>query len=200
VIANSPENKALFTHFINEITKAGYDVHIGPLSTNRTYAQQAALKAENPNNAAPGHSRHNRLSAIDITVSKGNKYYSKNTSEAEWRSTGVPFIATSLGLQWGGPASNGMFGSYVDRVHFEIPGSGQTTTVKTKKYKSVNKPIKVKALDTDAVFSKFKVNQFAFNFFLKKLQFDPAYRVVKSRTIKNPDGSLPEVIVTGRKR
>lgn len=197
---SAPESKALFTRFINEITKTGYNVFIGPLSTNRTYAQQAALKALNPNNASPGHSRHEKFAAIDITVSKDGKTYGKNTAEAEWRATGVPFIATTLGLQWGGPANNGTFGNYIDRIHFEVPSNGTGNTTKIKKYKSVNHPIKTKGLDTDAVFSKFKVNSFTMNFFLKRLQFSSEYRVVKNRIIRNPDGSLPEVTVTGRKR
>jgi hypothetical protein len=200
---NYPANKDLFIRFINGITSSGYSVTLLPLSTNRSYIQQAALKAANPLNASPGSSQHEVGKAIDISVknSQSGKYYSKNTSQADWISTGVPGIASSLGLQWGGPTNDGTFGSYVDRVHFQLTTSSPGNNVNNipVEYDYVN--VTTSGLDRDAIFSNFKVDPFVFNFFLKGLQNDPSYRNVISRQIsQNGAQVLPTATVTAKKK
>jgi len=58
----------------------------------------------------------------------------------------------------------------------------------SNQFKTIQKRVKRNSLDLDAVFTKFKVNKFSLNFFLKNLQFDSDYKNVRSRTIKKPDG------------
>jgi hypothetical protein len=67
-------------------------------------------------------------------------------------------------------------------------------------FKTIRKSVKRNSLDLDTVFTKFKVNKFSLNFFLKNLQFDPDYKNARSRTIKNPDGSFLDIYVTAKKR
>ncbi|HWI92438.1 MAG TPA: M15 family metallopeptidase, partial [Flavisolibacter sp.] len=201
-----PQSKALFTKFINAITAKGFKVILLPMATNRSYAEQAALKHNNINNARAGHSKHEKGMAIDITVASewGGKVYSKQTSESDWRLTGVPAIANQLGLRWGGAANNGTFGSYVDRVHFEVPdlGTVPTEVITEDIIEEVTEIRKQKTLDREGIFKNFRVNKFTFNFFLKDRQFDPDYRKVTSRQIFNSDaqGSLPDVVVTANKK
>lgn len=193
-----PQNKNIFIRFINEINAINYKVTILPLAANRTYIQQAALKELDKRNAAPGHSRHEVGRAIDITVENviTGGYCTKTTDEETWRVTGIPEIANKLGLQWGGPANNGTFGNYVDRVHFELPSTLGTKMVQEDVYETVTEQRKTRILDREGVFKNFKVNKFTFNFFLKKLQFDPKYREVKNRNVYESDqaGSLPGFI------
>jgi hypothetical protein len=70
------------------------------------------------------------------------------------------------------------------------------------KYEEYTETITKKDLDRDKVFSNFKVNKFTFNFFLKKLQFDPTYRRVTSRNIYKTDqaGSPLDVVVKSVKK
>lgn len=188
-----PENKKVFIEFINRINASGYSVILLPMATNRTYIEQAELKRQNSANAAAGHSRHEVGRAIDITIVnlRTGKYYSKQTSESEWRSTGVPAIANSLGLQWGGKENNGTFGKYIDRVHFEMQGSPVTTekfeTITVDDIREVKRIVKTKGVDQNEVFKNFKVNKFTFNFFLKNLQFNPEFREVRSKQVYNSD-------------
>lgn len=196
-----PENKKLFIRFINAINKAGYNVILIEGATNRSYAEQAALKRKNTNNAKPGTSRHEKASAIDATIvnKKTGKIYSKNTPKAEWIATGIPALAKSMGLEWAD--GDGSFGNYVDRVHFQISNSRETGELDTKdEFTETTEEIQTSIIDRDAVLSNFKVNQFVFNFFQKKLQFDPAYRTVTNRQIlSNSGGELKEIIISGRK-
>lgn len=203
-----PSTKNLFIKFINSITSKGYVVELLPDAVNRTYAQQAALNLKGSRNADAGTSKHEFGKAIDITVRdvENKKIYSKSTSEQEWRSTGIPAIANSLGLKWAGN-NDGTFGTkgtkgyYIDRVHFEI-ASVNVSTVTEDVFEEVKEIRKYRGIDREGIFKNFKVNKFTFNFFLKKLQFDPEYRIVRSRNIYNSDqeGSLNEVIVTGNGR
>ena len=196
-----PENKKLFTTFVNRITKAGYDVTI--TSTERSYTQQAKLNAENQKKglpaAKPGTSKHEKGMAIDMNLfhKPSSTYYTHSTSKENWVATGVPEIAKSLGMIWGGDWLN------YDRVHFEIStGNTSTETVLVDDIRSVTREITVKGFDESKVFSNFKVNKFTFNFFLKKLQFDPSYKNITSRQVYNSDqeGSLQEVIVTSKSK
>jgi hypothetical protein len=201
-----PSSKILFTKFINAITDRGYNVILLDGSTNRTYQEQAALHRTNSSNADAGHSRHERGEAIDITIvdPKSGKHYSKNTSELEWRSTGIPQIAISMGLQWGDATNRGVFGTYIDRVHFqlhEFGGNGEDAITEPI-YDEVTEYRNERGLDREGIFKNFKVNKFAFNFFLKNLQFDPTYREVKSRNIYQTDaeGSLLDVTITAKSK
>lgn len=132
-----PENKKKFIRFINAINASGYKVILIEHSTNRSYAQQAALKLADKRNASAGNSNHEFGRAIDITVvnAKTGKVCSKRTSEEEWRATGVPAIANQLGFRWGGSSNDGTFGTkgqkgyYIDRVHFELLGKGGSAAI-----------------------------------------------------------------------
>lgn len=198
-----PQSKQLFIKFINGINERGYSVILVPDSTNRSYERQAALRAQNKLNARPGTSKHERGSAIDITIidSKTGKTYSKNTSEAEWRSTGVPALANSLGLQWGGPANNGTFDNYIDRVHFEIKNYSAPALTKPSITEDYVQEVRTKGIDLEGVFTNFKVNRFAFNFFLKNRQFSDEFKSVKSRSVYDNDGeTLKEVVIIEKRK
>lgn len=201
-----PQSKALFIKFINAVVAKGYKVTLLPLATNRTYAEQAALKKQNIGNASAGHSKHEKGRAIDITITNQftGEVYSKHTSEVKWRLTGVPLIANQLGLRWGGVSNDGTFGSYVDRVHYEIPdlSNVETEVIEEDIMEEVTEMRKQKTMDREGIFKNFKVNKFTFNFFLKNRQFDPQYRKVTSRQIFNSDaqGTMPEVVITAKKK
>lgn len=199
-----PKSKNLFINFINLINQKGYWVHIGARSANRTYEQQAALKRENKNNADPGHSKHERGSAIDITLidKQSGKIHSKNTDKDAWIATGVPAIAESLGLQWGG--GDGSFGNYIDRVHFEIKQKTELLShaqQEADQYEYVTENVKKMVIDKNQIFRNFKVNQFSFNFFRKRLQNSSEFRNVTSRKIYDNGGQLlDDVIVRSTKK
>lgn len=194
-----PNNKKLFIRFINGINKLGYEVAV--TSTERSYAVQAALKLLNTNNAAPGTSKHEKGAAIDINIKniKTGESFKKHTSKEQWEATGVPALANSIGLQWAG--GDGNFGSYVDRVHFQIINStdGRADAEDVEEY---TEEVKTKGIDRDAAFQNFKVNRFSFNWFLKGNQMDSAWKTVNSRSVRNSDqeGSLKTVEVVGRKK
>jgi hypothetical protein len=185
-----PENKKLFIRFINGINKLGWNVDVR--STNRSYAEQAAIHIENSNNAAPGHSTHESGGAIDINIINRNTgvRLKKLSPKEDWIASGVPGLARSMGLQWAG--GDGSFGKYVDRVHFQIRNSRETEQAETQveQFEEYTEDVKTKGLDRDAVFSNFKVNNFVFNFFQKGLQFDPEYRIVTSRIVQTNSGGL----------
>lgn len=191
-----PESKKKFLKFINAITKNGYKVLlIDADATNRTYARQAALYAQDNRNAKAGHSTHEHGQAIDITVThaKTGKVCSKRTSEEDWKATGVPKIANQLGLRWAGN-NDGTFGTkgtgryYIDRVHFQIEGEGGSTPAITENiYEDYVEYITTKGIDESIVFQNFKVNKYTFNFFLKNMQFKPEYKQVRSKQVYNSD-------------
>ena len=197
-----PKNKQTFINFINLINASGYWVHVGALSANRTYAQQAALKRENDNNASPGHSNHERGAAIDITLTdkKSGRVHSKTTDKAAWIATGVPAIARSLGLRWAN--GEGSFGSYIDRVHFEIASAPSNLEVSTEdEYEETTETQKSMVIDKAGVFQNFRVNKFVFNFFRKRLQQSPEYKYVTSRKIYDNGGQvLPNVTIQSTKK
>lgn len=114
----NPIVKQKFADFISKIEKMGYYVQIN--SSYRTFARQNDIKynpkdpSYDPSAAAPGLSLHNYGLALDLQVSKNGKTYGKTTSDAEWLSTGIPQLAKSMGMIWGGDA----FAGYQDAVHF----------------------------------------------------------------------------------
>ncbi len=198
-------NRNLFIGFINAINRAGYWVRV--TSTQRSYQEQWQLKygkGGNLNNAEPGHSHHEHNEAIDINIvdKKTGKVYKKQTSEAEWRATGVPAIANSLGLRWGGKTNDGKFGTYVDRVHFEasnnISDLQHNGRYNQDEFIITQVPTTETGVDRESIFSNFKVNKFVFNFFLKGLQMDSQYRTVSDRFIDNGSKIMPEFVGTQR--
>jgi hypothetical protein len=92
----------------------------------RTYAEQAKLHAQNPNNAKPGTSSHNFGFAFDVNVrdKSGNIILRKSSTSKQWKDSGVIDIAKELGMLWGG---DGLFGGYHDPVHFFIKPNGKST-------------------------------------------------------------------------
>jgi len=117
-----PKYQNLFRKFIAEIEKnTNYKVLI--TSGFRSFAKQAQLHLENSSNAAAGKSLHNFGLAIDINLvsKKDGSMLMKASSDESWKKSGVLDIAKKLGLEWGG---GGKFGSYDDRVHFQVPLSG----------------------------------------------------------------------------
>lgn len=106
-----------FRSFISdfEASRPGFKVLI--TSGYRSFAKQASLKAENDNNARPGHSTHNYGLSIDINVVQGNIVIArKDSADAVWEGLGILQIASKYGLTWGGNS----FGNYKDRVHFGL--------------------------------------------------------------------------------
>lgn len=82
----------------------------------RTFTEQKKLYAQNPKNAKPGTSKHEKKNAIDLNLTlNGLVVFRKSTPKSEWEKTGVPGIARSMGFRWGGD-----FKTYHDPVHFEI--------------------------------------------------------------------------------
>jgi hypothetical protein len=194
-----PESKNIFVKFINEINKLGYRVDI--TDTVRSWDEQWKLKygiGGNLANAEPGTSKHEQGAAIDINLvnDKTGERLRKNSPYESWLRSGVPALAKSIGIRWAG--GNGSFGYYVDRVHFEIQGVA-IPQAQTQKQEYIT--VTEKTIDRNAVFSEMKVNKFSFNFFHKKLQFDPAYKEVKSRSIQEQGGQLlSEVEVIGKRK
>jgi hypothetical protein len=82
----------------------------------RTAAQQNALHAKDSRNAVAGHSSHEVGHAIDLNFSKDGVYLRKATDKATWEKSGIPAIAKTLGITWGGTA----FKTLYDPVHFQI--------------------------------------------------------------------------------
>lgn len=189
--------------FINEINRLGYWVILINGATNRSYEEQAELKRLNDKNAKAGHSRHERGAAIDITIKNKTTgvIHSKTTSKEGWVATGVIALAKSMGLQWAG--GDGSFGSYIDRVHFQIIGNGEKSVTYEDRVEEYTEEKIVKEINRDKVFSNFKVNKFSFNFFLKGMQFNSSLRKVTSRNVYQNDAQgtpLPVVVKAKRKK
>ena len=90
----------------------------------RTFAEQAKLHKENPQNAKAGFSDHNYGFAVDVNVidpKTGKIILKKANSSADWEKSGVVKIAKDMGFKWGG---GGAFGGYHDPIHFYIDPKG----------------------------------------------------------------------------
>lgn len=111
----NPAYQKLFADFVAKIIKMGYKVQIN--SSYRDFLKQAQQHKDDARNAPAGSSMHNYGLALDLQVSKNGKVYGKSTSDAEWLSTGIPQLAKSMGLEWGGD-----FVGYQDAVHFSVKG------------------------------------------------------------------------------
>jgi hypothetical protein len=105
--------KPIFERFIKELKKRGFDVYI--TSSYRTFEKQAELKKLNSKNASPGLSPHNYGMAIDINVRDGLTWLRKASSKEDWEKSGIPEIARSMGIRWGGD-----FRTYYDPIHFDV--------------------------------------------------------------------------------
>jgi hypothetical protein len=101
-----------FLNILNE-KYPGYTLTIN--ATYRSYQRSIELKRQNPNNSTPGFSSHNYAFAIDMNVTdpNGNTYTKGNRTP--WVESGIPEVAKSLGMRWGGDFKN-----YVDCVHFDV--------------------------------------------------------------------------------
>lgn len=166
-------DKQVFIALINAINSKGFRVFI--TSTKRSYTEQAALYKANNKNAHPGHSHHETGKAIDINIidDRTAKHYKKDTLKSEWEATGIPQLARSMGLKWGGSD----FTNYYDPVHFELLETGSNNTNSTQgEYEDIfeerEKKVLRKGLARDKIFSNFKVNKDVFNFFLRHEQFN----------------------------
>ena len=101
-----------FLNILNE-KYPGYILTINAIY--RSYQRSIELKRQNPNNSTPGFSSHNYAFAIDMNVTdpNGNTYTKGNRTP--WVESGIPEVAKSLGMRWGGDFKN-----YVDCVHFDV--------------------------------------------------------------------------------
>jgi peptidoglycan LD-endopeptidase CwlK len=106
--------RPIFSNFIQKIKDLGWDVRI--TSGYRTFQEQDALHKENASNGLPGRSWHNYGASCDINAEKDGKLLRKASSIAEWEASGIPALAKSMGLKWGG-----LFTTYHDPIHFEFP-------------------------------------------------------------------------------
>ena len=101
--------------FLNTLNEKypGYELIIN--ATYRTYQRSIELKAQNSKNATPGYSPHNYAYAVDMNVRDTNgKVYLKKERKP-WVESGIPAIAKSFNMRWGGD-----FATYVDCVHFDV--------------------------------------------------------------------------------
>jgi hypothetical protein len=114
-------------------------------SLYRTFAEQSALKKQNPKNAAPGESRHNFAAAVDMVVAppqengdyananlinnlgspEASNWLVKNRKKGLWEQSGIAELASQIGIQWGGN-----FTSYQDYIHFAWPFSKKEAIAK----------------------------------------------------------------------
>ena len=109
---NTQDTWRKFLNTLNE-KYPGYTLSIN--ATYRTYQRSIELKQQNPKNATPGYSPHNYAFAVDMNVidTTGKVYRKKDRKP--WVESGIPKIAKSLGMRWGGDFKN-----YIDCVHFDV--------------------------------------------------------------------------------
>ena len=91
----------------------GYTLSIN--ATYRTYQRSIELEKQNPKNSTPGYSPHNYAFAIDMNVTDPNGDEYRKENRTPWVESGIPGVAKSLGMRWGGDFKN-----YVDCVHFDV--------------------------------------------------------------------------------
>jgi hypothetical protein len=102
----------LFSEFLDKIqTELFCDVRINCVYDS--YQQGVELNKQDARN--PIFSFHTFGIAIDLDVIKDDRTYFKHDSLKDWQSTGVPTLATKLGIRWGG-----VFQGYQDCVHFDL--------------------------------------------------------------------------------
>ena len=88
----------------------GYTAYVNAIG--RTNQKSAELQSQGAN-AAPGKSKHNYYSAVDMNIRdpKGKTFMKKEREP--WLNSGIVTLAESLGFKWGGN-----FSGYVDSIHF----------------------------------------------------------------------------------
>lgn len=120
----APSAQPIFREFIRRVEALGYSVII--TSAVRTFKNQAGQGGDN---ARVGYSTHEYGLATDINLQKGTSYWRKSTPKSEWEATGVPAIARSLGMRWGGD-----FQSYKggDEVHFDLKDKYDINTLRAR--------------------------------------------------------------------
>ena len=101
--------------FLNTLEEKypGYTLSIN--ATYRTYQRSIELKAQNSKNATPGRSPHNYAYAVDMNVIDPTGVTYRKKDRKPWVESGIPKVAKSLGMRWGGDFKN-----YVDCVHFDV--------------------------------------------------------------------------------
>lgn len=196
------ESKSRFVQFINATNALGWFFII--TSGVRDKIQQLALKKQNDKNATPGHSKHELKLAIDVNLINGGVQLTSLSSKSAWQSSGVPQVAETLGIGWGGES----FKNYYDPIHFELMGGPQnkisTATNNVPKYTTTTNDVTSQQIDLDKTVSNFKVNPQVFNFFLRKEQLSREYMTVKTKfsqsdgTKQDIDNKEPVIIVGKR--
>lgn len=198
------ETQPIFRRFLNKLEQIGWSVYI--TSARRSYEEQKAINLENSKAAAAGRSMHNFGRAIDLnltakrdlgdfrkgfrlTLAIGDNKVEANRRRRrpDWLKAGIPQIAESFGIFWGGHYSN-----YADNVHFEIPLSKDRMVELEKMrdhndfdtYQKRTERVKVgeqEVVDEMAVFSNFKVDKEIFNFFLRRqevgIKYNQSFRI-----------------------
>jgi hypothetical protein len=107
-----PDARKTFEAFLNGIKRLGYIPVIR--ESNRSAKQQAYYHKQDKRNPPPGKTSHEIGKAVDMDIYKNGKVLSKHTPKALWLNTGVPNLAQSLGIRWGGN-----FKGYADNNHFD---------------------------------------------------------------------------------
>lgn len=117
-----PNVKALFCEFLSGVASLGWTTEkIVPLGGRRTYEDQVSLaeRGLGPYPKRDGDVHMNGW-ALDCNFTKGNIKLMKNDPTEKWLSSGIPQLAKSLGMRWGGN-----FTDYKnDNVHFDAGPNG----------------------------------------------------------------------------
>lgn len=107
-----PSSRRKFETFLAALSKTPWRARI--TSGYRTYdAQQKLRDRGNTLAVEPGYSPHNYGIALDFNFSNGHQVLNSTTPIADWMASGIPTLAKSLGMRWGGAFRN------ADRVHFD---------------------------------------------------------------------------------
>jgi len=113
----NPAAKEAFRKFISILSRdyPGYTMKLNAIG--RSFKRSAELQLENSSNASPGRSKHNYYAAIDFNIVDPNGVtYMKDGNRYEWVLSGIPDVAKSCNLDWGGDFKN-----YEDCIHFSYP-------------------------------------------------------------------------------
>ena len=118
----------IWRKFLTELSNLypGYTLKIN--STYRSYQRSLELKTINTDNASAGNSPHNYAYGLDMNVVDPNGFVFTKSYRKPWVESGIPEIATKLGMRWGGD-----FSSYVDCVHFDATPVTKASKINAKK-------------------------------------------------------------------
>ncbi len=105
-----PSVRDTFKKFIAELQKRGWQVII--TNTFRTFSEQVEIAKKN--GKSPSFSFHNFGFALDFNAIKNGQHLKMATPKATWEASGIPALAKSMGLRWGGNFSN-----FYDPVHVD---------------------------------------------------------------------------------